>query len=150
MPAGVWCMKASTAPRHRGRFTCQPLLDRLAEKIHAPAVTESRLPGFGFDETAHWMWAGALSKKRCGGRRPIIKIDESTNLVVGVLRIMLSLLDGVPLSERDGMHACHAEGCDIPLCVNPFHAYWGTPEQNRRDRHTRQPHSFLRKDTRPC
>jgi hypothetical protein len=143
-------MRANLHPRaERGRFSRQSLIDRILEKIQAPAGG-SRLDGFPFDEKPCWIWHGAMSKKRHDGRRPVISIGSKPCLVVGVLRINLSLLDGVPLSERDGYHACHAEGCDNPLCVNPFHAYWGTPEQNRRDRAVRQPHSFLRKDRRPC
>jgi hypothetical protein len=48
----------------------------------------------------------------------------------------LALTDGVPLWDREGLEGCHRPGvCDNPACCNPAHLYWGTAEENRRDRY---------------
>lgn len=53
-----------------------------------------------------------------------------------VARIILSLDDGVPLDEREGWYACHKPGvCAHDWCINPQHLYWGTHEENVRDRY---------------
>lgn len=48
-------------------------------------------------------------------------------------RFILAFCDGVPLSERIGLHACHT--CDDTKCVNPVHLYWGTQSENEQDYH---------------
>lgn len=45
-------------------------------------------------------------------------------------RVSLMLKDGIDNPGRD-IFACHK--CDIPLCVNPNHVYWGDAASNRRD-----------------
>ncbi len=122
----------------------RPLIERIADKIAAPPVPPllADLPGFPFDKTACWVWKAAYSQKVRGAwkapPRPVISVCGK---ILYTLRVMLSLLDGVPLDERDGLQACHT--CDNPDCVNPYHAYWGTDADNRRDRATRWPESFL-------
>jgi hypothetical protein len=112
-----------------------PLIERIAAKILAPPDPASPLPGFPFVQEACWLWTGAHSLKRSGTRRPIVKVNSATNLVLSTLRVMLSLKDGVPLELRTGLEACHKRNCPNISCVNPFHAYWGTPEQNVNDRY---------------
>lgn len=50
-------------------------------------------------------------------------------------RAALELSAGPPPSERS--YACHT--CDVRLCVNPSHLYWGTVQTNNQDRKDRSP-----------
>jgi hypothetical protein len=94
---------------------------------------------------ACWEWQGAFNRsgenfrrKHHAGesRRPVFRVDTTTG-VVYAHRFSLAITDGVPLWERIGLEACHVIECTNYRCVNPAHLYWGTPEQNRKDRYGR-------------
>lgn len=134
----------------------RPIEERIVSKINAPpstlgwtARTEYTFP---FDPAVCWIWTGAYSKKKGkrydkGADRPVIQLGRRGTPVVHVLRVMLSLKDGVPLWRRTGFDACHG-ACQDARCVNPHHGYWGTPGRNRDDRHQYAPETFKRKDQR--
>jgi hypothetical protein len=93
---------------------------------------------------ACWPWQGAYNrpgvnfkrKHQAGeSRRPVFHLPGPTQSGIKVYahRFSLSLYDGVPVWERTGLEACHT--CGNFRCVNPAHLYWGTPEQNRKDRY---------------
>jgi len=86
-----------------------------------------------------WDWTGAMSIKLGGYRRPVIWIcrDPGTKkqLIVPAFRVALCIRDNTALYDHNGFEACHLPECDNEECVNPFHGYWGTPDQNRRDRY---------------
>ncbi len=122
---------------HRGQrphYKTLPLLERIQNKVWVNP------------RTGCWIWRGAYSQKT--GRwkagqtpdRPVIQLGGRGSPVVHVLRITLSLKDGVPLDDRAGIKACHT--CDNFRCVNPDHGYWGTDQQNSDDRMARQPETF--------
>jgi hypothetical protein len=125
------------------------LQERLREKIDAP-VGPPGPEGLPFDSSACWLWRGAksrkvrgrsrLSQRWEGQSRPVIKVDGR---VVYVFRLMLSMVDGIPLSLRSHLQACHRAGCDNPDCVNPVHGYWGTQQDNHTDRAARAAETFL-------
>lgn len=97
---------------------------------------------------ACWEWQGAYNRpsetyrrKHRGGqsRRPVFKLTSTADgwgLTVYAHRLSLSIHDGVPLYERQGLEACHT--CDNYRCCNPAHLYWGTPAANRADRYGRR------------
>lgn len=136
----------------------RPIARRLRTKIEAPAslladLTYPGLMDFPFNPADHWIWIGAYSKKKGAGYdrgpdRPVIQLGRRGTPVVPVLRVMLSLKDGVPLYRRDGLFACHTEACSLPACVNPFHGYWGTSGRNHQDRERSAPHTFLKRSHR--
>lgn len=97
----------------------------------------------------HWYWRGAHSRPsrpRSAPPRPVFWVGrlyvgterashEAAQWIVPAARMALALFDGVPLQDREGLEACHQPACSDPLCINPGHLYWGTPEQNRDDRY---------------
>lgn len=94
---------------------------------------------------ACWEWQGAYNRpsdvfrrKHGGGvsARPTFSWRTPAGIVtVYAHRLALSLMDDVPLYDREGLEACHRPECSNYRCVNPAHLYWGTPEDNRNDRY---------------
>ena len=118
----------------RPPYSTAPLMDRIENKL--------RIDGDDPIESC-WIWLGAYSTKtgRPGSAdRPVIQLAGRGSPVVNVLRVLLSMLDGVPLKKRRGVKACHK--CDDAQCVNPHHGYWGTDADNTADRMLRQPQTF--------
>lgn len=104
----------------------QDLAARFWAKVEAP------------DAAGHQRWLGAHSEKRGYPARPIFWIAQlpaGGHVIVPAFRLALSLTDGVPLYDREGWFACHRPSCAHPWCVNPAHGYWGTREENHRDRY---------------
>lgn len=122
----------------RPPYRYAPLLDRVNNKVRID----------GDPLTACWLWLGALSKKNGrarnrGSARPVIQLAGRGSPIMHPLRVLLSMLDGVPLKKRSQEKALHT--CDNERCINPHHGYWGTDADNIRDRRVRNPKSFLRK-----
>ena len=115
----------------RPDYLTMPLIERIWNKIR-------------IDKHGCHIWLGALSVKRGKNiRRPVIQLGGRGTPVVPVMRVQLSLHDGVPLDERADLQACHKINCRAGrICVNPEHGYWGTREDNDRDR--RQARDFGR------
>lgn len=89
-----------------------------------------------------WEWTGAMSIKRGGYRRPVIWVcrgAEGKQLIVPAFRVALCIRDSTALWDHEGFEACHLPECDNEECVNPFHGYWGTPDDNRKDRYAYLP-----------
>lgn len=99
---------------------------------------------------ACWPWTGGFNraKRRSweaeGRPRPIFRLGGGNGVhggpqvVVYAHRLALCIHDGTLLDEHDGQEACHVPvRCDNLRCVNPVHLYWGTSEENRRDRYGR-------------
>lgn len=72
-----------------------------------------------------WIWTGRLCPKGYG-RWPRSEFSQLAH------RIMLDRY--VPCPDP-ALFACHH--CDNPPCVNPAHLYWGTVQDNNRDRDAR-------------
>lgn len=112
----------------------QDLLVRFYAKVDQSAGPDACWPWMGaFNTPKHPTWQGT--------RRPVFWVAQmngkgSSQLIVYATRFILCLTDGVPLSDREGLHACHR--CHNPGCVNPAHLYWGTREENVQDRVTQQ------------
>lgn len=93
-----------------------------------------------------WRWlgthnpaAGRIRREWTGNTcRPRFRLMRTPSVHVYVAPLMLSIHDGVPLDERKaaGLYACHKPGvCPNAWCVNWAHLYWGTHEENVRDRY---------------
>lgn len=72
-----------------------------------------------------WLWEGAQSRGY-----GMIKLSGKKNIYATHAAMMLY---GTP--RPDGALACHH--CDVSLCVNPAHLYWGTDRTNAEDRISR-------------
>lgn len=112
-----------------------PLLDRIRAKIDAPLSVDllDLFFDWPFDPDACWDWTAAYSRGKRGSDRPVIWLGDR---VANVARVMLSLKDGIPLDERDGLEAAHS--CDRAPCVNPFHLEWKTDGANKREQSERR------------
>ena len=77
---------------------------------------------------ACWRWGGATSRKRDGVGRPAIQVGGRRSPVVHVARVLLALIDRVPLLERRGLEAGHR--CGNYWCVNGRHLEWQTRSEN--------------------
>ncbi len=127
-----------------------PLPERIARRVGLPQLpplvwSVSPLTGvrWPFPTDVCWPWVGAYSQKR-RGRRPAIQVGGRGTSVVAVLRVTLWLHAGGQLEDYDALEACHGP-CENLACVNPWHAYWGTPDENREDRVARTGSYFGRK-----
>jgi hypothetical protein len=109
----------------------KPTIARFLAKVRAP-LAEDGTP----DPFYCWIWTGAMKRRRSGpvgwfkltglgppGRR---------GLAVAAPRIALALKTGTLHGPE--MQACHTSECPSGgLCVNWYHLYWGTVEDNIRD-----------------
>lgn len=83
--------------------------------------------------TGCWLWTGATSRKRDGVLRPKMHYGDRAEMrTIAPARFILSICDGVPLTDRFALEACHT--CHVVLCVNPQHLRWGTRAQNEHDK----------------
>lgn len=87
---------------------------------------------------ACWAWKGALRTRR-KGKRGKFRVGSGPRSVVSADRLALALhTDGNLNKRRRGvkLFCCHRCGNgDAPVyCVNPHHLYWGTQEQNEKDK----------------
>lgn len=89
---------------------------------------------------ACWPWKGALRRRRNGKRGKMrVGSKDGPGAWVSADRLALALhTDGNLNRKRRGvkLQCCHRCGNgDAPVyCVNPHHLYWGTQEQNERDK----------------
>lgn len=107
----------------------RPLWDRFWEKVDHL--------GRGLNDC--WPWTGARSKKRAGTQRGHLRGEEGRrgpHRHAHVVALALST-DGdfakVDPETGERLEVCHR--CGNRLCCNPRHLYWGTAEDNRRDRY---------------
>lgn len=80
-------------------------------------------------KTGCWLWAGGLDKKgygRIGFRRRAIKATW----------VSVYFYNDTPRGSKHVLHKC-----DNPSCVNPFHLYLGTNDDNVRDKLERRRHA---------
>lgn len=86
------------------------------------------------DPDACWPWIGATSRSRNGLVYGCIQAGGRDTSILRAPRVALSLRDGVSLTERVGLEACHAPTCTTSLCCNPDHLRWGTRTENEADK----------------
>jgi hypothetical protein len=75
--------------------------------------------------TGCWLWEGTAigaARYSCGGIRDGGKYLKATHVSL--------MLHGQPRPTKDAI-ACHH--CDVPMCVNPDHLYWGSHSSNALD-----------------
>lgn len=88
-----------------------------------------------------WRWRG--THNRAGGngstRRPRFRIRAGTGAGTHMYVARLILLLHDPrlqnLVVENNLEACHRPFCPNPWCINPYHLYWGTKDDNVRDRY---------------
>ena len=59
---------------------------------------------------------------------------KKRGMVSAYCKGLLADVLGTEIFYKDGIHLCHA--CHNGDCMNPYHHYWGTASENRRDRLT--------------
>lgn len=78
------------------------------------------------DPDACILWTGALSLKRHGTRRPVIRDGHR---VVAVTRVVCTWFHGPsPTARHHAGHTCPVG--ENRLCINPRHLEWQSPEEN--------------------
>lgn len=100
---------------------------RLKRSLRERLWAKVEIPWWNLD--ACWEWKGALSLKRYGERRPVIR-DGSR--VRNVARVVCEWVHGPPPYKYHAGHTC--PGGENRLCVNPRHLEWQSPEENQRRR----------------
>jgi hypothetical protein len=78
------------------------------------------------DENSCWPWVGGWTDKDGRGRWRL----EGKSMISSRAALLIS--KGPPPNDNWDLQACHT--CDNPGCCRPEHLFWGTREQNMRDK----------------
>lgn len=91
-----------------------------------------------------WRWRGLHNPAGGNGttQRPRMRAPKfyGRRTHVYVAPFMLAVVDGLTFKELEEVldagikQACHKPICPHPWCINPTHLYWGTKDENIRDR----------------
>lgn len=102
----------TTRDKGKGQFIAEPVECRFRKYV-------SPCPNTGC-----WLWDGTVQKGY--GAFKALGTQKATHVAL--------TLDGRPRPHPKAI-ACHH--CDVPLCVNPDHLYWGDNSTNQKDAHRR-------------
>lgn len=95
----------------------------------------SRVEVGGSDDC--WEWKGGIGSTGYG----VVKVKTTGRWrTIAASRFALEIAEGL----RDDMQALHH--CDNPLCCNPAHLYWGTPQDNVNDMRSRNRARYVSKE----
>lgn len=89
------------------------------------------------DKTACWEWQGAKYRKGYGHFRGF-KNGKWT--MIKAHRFSYTLFNKVSKESIEGLQVCHT--CDNPGCVNPYHLFVGTSQDNTNDKVSKGRHCF--------
>lgn len=84
--------------------------------------------------SACWPWTGAISTKRKGASRGILRAGNENNHRVVIAHRLALCYAGAGYEEYFRPHQA-AHRCNNPICCNNYsHLYWATQAENQADR----------------
>jgi len=87
-------------------------------------------------ETGCWEWSRFIDKQGYGAMSFMGKRSYAHRVAYCLLKDPTFLVFQEGRNKEDSIHVCHS--CDNPRCINPEHLWIGNPQDNMKDRDSKQ------------